>query len=226
MISQVGFFSVNKRSDLVLYHNDCIVFASESMIIIYDLEFNLKKILKGHTDQINDLCMMNDLIISASSDSTVRIWSENHKILNLNDSVIAISALPSKDESWLVAACADGSMHIYRFVKDTIQEFGSFNSNSKYVLALKMGILPNKIPFFLAGGSDNQLVVYILQNNQFVKILSLSGHSDWIKSIDLMVYTGGKSLSDGLMQNGDIMIASASQDHFIRLWKLSADLSM
>ena len=56
--------------------------------------------------------------------------------------------------------------------------------------------------------------------------MALEGHTDWIRSIDIAYFTDSDVSCE--FQNGDVIIASASQDKYIRLWKLSqfVDLDM
>ena len=54
-------------------------------------------------------------------------------------------------------------------------------------------------------------------------MLTLLGHTDWIRSIDVATYTdteNNSALISGFSK-GDLIIASASQDKYIRLWKIS-----
>lgn len=61
-------------------------------------------------------------------------------------------------------------------------------------------------------------------NTQFEKVVSLQGHTDWIRSIDIMTFTNTPENAHWSSQfkDGDLVIASASQDKYIRLWKVSA----
>lgn len=54
----------------------------------------------------------------------------------------------------------------------------------------------------------------------------MAGHTDWIRSIKIATYThtheeGGHQRDYGF-QDGDLMIATASQDKYIRIWKVSS----
>jgi elongator complex protein 2 len=56
-------------------------------------------------------------------------------------------------------------------------------------------------------------------DGQFSKRLVIPGHTDWIRAIKSTTFTT-QSEEYGFT-NGDLMIASASQDKYIRIWKLS-----
>lgn len=213
--------SSNKRSDLLLCLDQNIITASESMVIVYDLEYNLKQILKGHSESINALGIMGNVIVSGGQDKTIRIWWENVFILNTTEAVVALHALSLDQVGWIVFSCADGSITILKIdtLKESVQEFQTIKLNSKFVLAMVLGVLPGSdVPFMVTGGSDNMSSFYILyDSHSFVKVTELKGHGDWIKSLDIMVFKGNNTL----IKDGDVMLASASQDGFIRLFKIS-----
>lgn len=49
----------------------------------------------------------------------------------------------------------------------------------------------------------------------------LQGHSDWIRSVEIATYTTGAQTPEVHFRDGDILIASASQDKYIRIWTIS-----
>lgn len=64
--------------------------------------------------------------------------------------------------------------------------------------------------------TDNKIHVFVEKEGQFEKTLELKGHSDWVRSIDVTVSTQSTSS----FSKGDLLIASASQDKYIRIWKV------
>jgi elongator complex protein 2 len=53
--------------------------------------------------------------------------------------------------------------------------------------------------------------------------VSLQGHTDWIRSIQIVTFTGTKENQPWTDQfnDGDLVVATSSQDKYIRLWKVS-----
>ena len=221
-----SFLSVNKRSDLLLFNDNTIITASESMIAIYDLSWNILKILKGHTETVNAICLLGNIIVSGGQDKSIRIWWENSKVVNVDDAVVAMNAFTDNQQSWLAVAMANSSLRVFKIAHgENVEEFQKINLGSELVLAIVMGKLPGSdLPIIITGGSDKSLGFYILNqdSDQFIKVAKLKGHGDWIKSIDLMV-NKSQNAHDELINDGDLMIASASQDGFIRLWRLSPE---
>ena len=91
-------------------------------------------------------------------------------------------------------------------------------------MALALSYLPNtSIPLLVSAGTDHKVHLYIKTNSEFRHILSLQGHTDWVRSIDVANFTdtfNNKNILPGF-NHGDLMIATASQDKYIRIWKLS-----
>lgn len=55
---------------------------------------------------------------------------------------------------------------------------------------------------------------------------ALTGHDNWVRDLSFATYTGSedeeKITTNNLFQTGDLILASGSQDKYIRLWKISA----
>ncbi len=57
--------------------------------------------------------------------------------------------------------------------------------------------------------------------------LSLQGHENWVRSLSFATYTtlqkssSSSNKQDYRLQEGDLLLASGSQDKYVRLWKIS-----
>ncbi|KAJ3137898.1 Elongator subunit elp2 [Physocladia obscura] len=168
-------------------------------------EWRCSAVLTGHSAPVSALAVAHarvfptstsDLIISAATDATVRIWrrspSSNHS--TFEDHVECIQILPT---------------------------------GPRYSLSAALSFLPNSnVPILFLAGCDNLISVYLSndKNLQFSKILALQGHTDWIRDLEVATFT--KLNTDVSSTNfgyseGDLMLASASQDKYVRLWKVS-----
>eukprot|EP00817_Percolomonadidae_sp_ATCC50343_P000041 CAMPEP_0117419336 /NCGR_PEP_ID=MMETSP0758-20121206/924_1 /TAXON_ID=63605 /ORGANISM="Percolomonas cosmopolitus, Strain AE-1 (ATCC 50343)" /LENGTH=477 /DNA_ID=CAMNT_0005200351 /DNA_START=346 /DNA_END=1776 /DNA_ORIENTATION=- len=81
--------------------------------------------------------------------------------------------------------------------------------------AIALTHLPSSptVPVLVMGGVDSHIHVYVHENEAFVKRCALRGHENWIRSIAPVV-----------IDDGSILIASASQDHRVRVWRLRQSL--
>ncbi|RUS14228.1 WD40-repeat-containing domain protein, partial [Endogone sp. FLAS-F59071] len=83
-------------------------------------------------------------------------------------------------------------------------------------------------PILASGHTDKRVVIYIRPRDQFVRSLALQGHDNWVRSLAFATYTatarGGVPVSNShhTLREGDLLLASASQDKYIRLWRVAA----
>lgn len=66
----------------------------------------------------------------------------------------------------------------------------------------------------------------MIRGQQFRKVLSLEGHTDWVRSLSFItpIPAGSPTASTSAAYDiapGEVLLASGSQDHYIRLWRVS-----
>ncbi|CAO3634423.1 unnamed protein product [Mucor hiemalis] len=156
--------------------------------------------LEGHTGAVETIACMRahsvegetDMIVTGSSDGTIRVW-ERREI--------------------------DGD-------KDSVECKQIINNGNKYPMSLALSYLPeSKTPIFASGHTDKLISIYIYQStsNKFEKMHTLTGHDNWVRDLSFATYTDTEDVhTNNLFQNGDLVLASGSQDKYIRLWKISA----
>jgi elongator complex protein 2 len=88
------------------------------------------------------------------------------------------------------------------------------------------------VPILASGNTDKKISVYIYQPKSatFAKSLALPGHDNWIRSLQFATYTqdtddSNSKASNHTLRRGDLILASGSQDKYIRLWKVSPEES-
>ncbi|RHZ66576.1 hypothetical protein Glove_306g48 [Diversispora epigaea] len=156
--------------------------------------------------QAKSIIVEKDLIVTGSSDGIVKVWER----IIIDD------------------------------VKDTVTCIQTINLESKYPMGLALSYLPeSKVPILAIGGTDKKIFLYIQKNGQFIKSLSLQGHENWIRSLSFATYVSPSQISMSTIMNdddessttkikqqyklndGDLLLASASQDKYARLWRIS-----
>uniref|UniRef100_A0A8C1URD5 Elongator complex protein 2 n=1 Tax=Cyprinus carpio TaxID=7962 RepID=A0A8C1URD5_CYPCA len=65
-------------------------------------------------------------------------------------------------------------------------------------------------PVLACGGDDSRVHLYVQLNGQFQRLLTLTGHEDWIRCVEWAT------------KDGELWLASCSQDCLIRVWRLFA----
>ncbi|KAJ3403070.1 Elongator subunit elp2, partial [Chytridiales sp. JEL 0842] len=130
------------------------------------------------------------------------------------------------DHDVFATGASDGTVKIWEYdsVKGSLECVQTISVGAKYSMALSLSFLPNtSIPILISGGTDHKVSLYVKVDGKFVHTLSLQGHTDWIRSIDICTFTttsNNESLITGF-HDGDLMVATSSQDKYIRLWKIA-----
>ncbi|KAM7228719.1 hypothetical protein CapIbe_020007 [Capra ibex] len=178
------------------------------------------------------------LIVSAASDSTVRIWSKQGsevtclQTLNFGNGfalTLCLSFLPNIDVAWrteLVGrgwawnpsgcfALCSGSCNfvVSRDVPLSArasqeEELHTFCCGFRYIQFHFFASALRLMPVLACGDDDCKIHLFVQQNNQFQKMLFLSGHEDWIRGVEWAAF------------GRDLFLASCSQDCLIRMWRL------
>ena len=186
---------------LVQIDNNLIASSSYNKIFIWNMtNYTIIKRLKNeHTTHIRSLTLtLNNLLISASQDDTIKLWnislSDSIKTLTVNSSVYCLSLL---SDDLLASGSSNGSIQFWSMKNFTnIKTIYAHNSSVYSLLKLSNG--------YLVTGSDDKFIK-IWNITNFNWVATLSGHTDRIGS---------------LVQITDSVICSASDDKTIKLWSL------
>uniref|UniRef100_A0A672SDU5 Elongator complex protein 2 n=1 Tax=Sinocyclocheilus grahami TaxID=75366 RepID=A0A672SDU5_SINGR len=66
------------------------------------------------------------------------------------------------------------------------------------------------VPVLACGGDASRVHLYVQLNGQFQRLLTLTGHEDWVRCVEWAT------------KDGELWLASCSQDCLIRVWRLFA----
>lgn len=173
-------------------------------------------------------------MITGSVDRSIRVWRPD--VSNPNGYVCActleghqgtINAFGAADGTEILASgAADGTVRIWRL---TVDAEGALSGKLLQTIVLQPRYFPLTLalqvldaenpakPMALAvGGTMNRIQIYSTPNtvdeSGFVFGARLSGHEAWIRAL---AFTADRTGSPG-----DLMLASASQDKYIRLWRV------
>ncbi|XP_054712715.1 elongator complex protein 2-like [Uloborus diversus] len=166
-------------------------------------------------------------LISTSADFTAILWSlqgseyVNTAHLTGHTNVVRNACgiyLPmTKDDLLIATLSTDSSVKIwFRSQSQTVSCIQTISFGNGFALDVKIAILNKENELImLLGGDDDKIHLY-LQNdsNQFFPVLKLHGHEDWIHSLDVLKES-----------ENSLLLASGSQDSYIRMWKISKKLS-
>ena len=182
-------------------------------------------LLAGHTDGVNAVKIFDGQqgrrIISGSADKTIRIWKELDRasfeqvqcMVEHQGSVNLISVLP--DYGIFASGSADGTVKIWDFSDGEAKLVQTISLKPRYLpLTCAMTRLFGGRMVLAVAGTSTSIQVYTGSKAtvHFELQATLTGHEGWIRSLDFAM--------DGADESSDILLASASQDKYIRLWRL------
>lgn len=130
-------------------------------------------------------------------------------------------SLAATDEALFVTGSSDATLQVWgrtehaAFAPQTIPLHGAYPLD----VALVRLPVPEPVVLMAVALTDRRLWLYTREGHgPFVQQLALEGHEDWIRALDAVV-------APDPMRAGApcVLLASASQDQHIRLWKLQPD---
>lgn len=190
-------------------------------------------LLSGHSDVVNVVKFFTaspGVLLSGSADQKLLIWKKiapsnrfllTQTLSNHSSSINSI-AVSNHTSKLFASGSADAVVNIWSFdaeesaaaLVQTIQITPRF-----FPLALALSPLTRKSPsdsFILAvAGTKNIIQLYVLdpeRSSDFSLQVTLTSHEGWIRSLEFT--------QENKSPLSDIFLASASQDKYIRLWRL------
>ncbi|KAH9829206.1 elongator complex protein 2-like [Teratosphaeria destructans] len=188
-------------------------------------------LLAGHTDHVNTIKLLNiagaPAIVSGASDKTIRIWMLRNEVgvsgyyrqwqqrWCLDDAHGgSINTIAVDDAaSMFVSGAADGTVKVWHTsLEDQPRCAQRIHLKPKYLPLATAFTSRNDGTCILAvagTSSSVQLFGRNEENGELELHATLTGHEGWIRALDFV--------DDG----SDILLASGSQDKYIRLWRFS-----
>ncbi|KAM0747952.1 WD40 repeat-like protein [Meredithblackwellia eburnea MCA 4105] len=205
--------------------------------------------LPGHTGQVTVVKFVpkdgERTLISGDSAGAVLVWEENVEknwsmyasLPGHSQSVSALASIELRGEekgSYVVATGAsDGKLLIWKVSPAGPALLQTLTLKGKLPLELEFSYLPSSDNLVLAvGATENKVHLFTSQGSndlKFQKALSLEGHADWVRCFSFITplpITVTPSASTSTTSSydispGEVLLASGSQDNYIRLWRFS-----
>ncbi len=197
----------------------------------------ISTLLRGHTDTVNAIKFFLNtkgephLFVSGSSDGHLRLWQTQtrtgkdfREIACLKGHASSINCLCVNEAyNLIVSGSADGTLKVWRV--DLQQEpkallVQTIEANLQLLpLALASADLGSGGSVILAVAGTKGVVQIWITNADFNFELqaTLVGHESWVRSLAVTKETE--------QPDCDLLLASASQDKYIRLWRIRRDIS-
>ncbi|KAI9576037.1 probable elongator complex protein 2 [Glossina fuscipes] len=216
-------------------HNGLIIYAANNAIALYQHKYlgNSAKILEiylKHTKRVNTVKWLQTYdkteeyhFISGSDDGLAIFWDVKQlteplafELKGHESGVNAVTGLQYCSGEWLFAtAAADSTVKLWscRHKENVLQCFQTILLNRSFCFTLKLTRLSKAEQVLLAFTTDDRNIDLWVNSadvkQTFQHVHKLKGHEDWVRGLDFA------NVEDGLL------LASCSQDNFIRLWRLS-----
>ncbi|KAL9121725.1 MAG: hypothetical protein Q9187_001719 [Circinaria calcarea] len=217
-----------------------VAFGSDRNVALWrplsDEHRGVESLLSGHADKVNAVRFFpgslknTNVVLSGSVDQTIRVWRfatdwpegyENAAVLEGHTgSVNCIAVLAGSNV--IASGAADATIRIWTLnASETsvgVELLQTIKLSPRFFpLALALDHLGTFGAFILAVGGTKSLVqIYIAgekeQTATFGLQAILPGHEGWIRSLDFV--------AEDFLGCNDLLLASASQDKYIRLWRV------
>jgi elongator complex protein 2 len=179
--------------------------------------------LHGHSDTVNAVRFLKDpngsrLLISAGADKMIKSWHLDSLAPAWSSDAhdTSVTTLAVLDHSNLFASAAGTNVKIWKLpVEDSSNLQLQQSIETKFIpMTLALYRLDSKSTILAVAGSHSTIHIYISSGEgPFELSATLSGHSGWIRSLTFTQEDPGRPESD-------LLLASGSQDKFIRLWRV------
>ncbi|EME47516.1 hypothetical protein DOTSEDRAFT_85989 [Dothistroma septosporum NZE10] len=220
----------NRHSSAADWAPSLLAFGAGNNIATWDPEDEAQRgitsLLAGHTDTVNAVKIIERdtgrMIVSGGADKSIRLWAAANDgpsgfeavqcLTDHSESINAIATLP--ESGVFVSGSADATVKVWRLETTTAKLIQSISLKPRCLpLALALTALPNGDVVLAIAGTSSIIQLYVSDQScaTFELQTLLSGHEGWIRSLD---FTKESKANDS-----DILLASASQDKYIRLWR-------
>lgn len=201
-----------------------VAFGANHCVAIWNPSNKISYTLKGHQKLVTCVKFVNlDTLLTGSEDATIRLWKFDnglsrykcHKVLEYHSKSITALAVDETGTVFITGS-ADRSIAFYEISGDgEIKIIGKKLVNERfYPLAVSIKLVNDR---FVAavGGTSNSVYIFsgCIAGGSAIKLdAKLEGHENWIRDVQF------RSQHD----DDNVLLATASQDRYIRLWKLQS----
>lgn len=212
--------------------NGLILFAACHSIALFDPRFSgsakIHQTFVEHTARVNTVKWISkNEFLSGGYDSLAILWNVENlklpkvtKLIGHEGGVTFVDAIKVNGEWTIVSTSLDSTIRFWHWsaADNHYVTFDSISLGNGFCFALRFAVLPetnNQI--ILAYSTDENHINLVCDGTdnssnrrKFTKFDTLVGHIDWVRGLDFVA-----------LNESELLLASASQDTFIRLWKIS-----
>lgn len=230
----------NRQTAVADWSTDGVVaFGADTNIALWRPDNSTPKgiigLLSGHQNVVKAVKFIprqqddeSSFLVTGGDDQCLKLWMLSPQAETANcvqtvqehaAPINCIAVLGLENGRCLVASgAADASIKVWSFDGEAMRLLQSIKTTPKYFpLTLALCLLGEGEGYMLASGGTKDIVQIFTAPARDEKIefklqATLSGHEAWIRSLD---FTREKHSPDS-----DLLLASASQDKYVRLWRI------
>ena len=197
-------------------------------------KLGIRTLLHGHEDAVNAVKFFpqdfqkDQILLSGSADKSLRVWQikspnylESRQITQLRSHTASINCIAvSPGIDLFASGAADGTVKLWEISSlegdVRVENVQSLQLTPKFFpLALAVHrLLPSDDLILAVAGTKNFIQIFLAsENGSFSHQATLLGHEGWVRSL---AFTDAPSGTPN-----ETVLASASQDKYIRLWKIA-----
>ncbi|PNS19275.1 hypothetical protein CAC42_2452 [Sphaceloma murrayae] len=235
----------NRHPNAADWKQGILAFGSGHNVAIWrvsqHVDHGIETLLRSHTQDVNAVRVLEQTssshprIVSGSSDKTIRLWSwsggqyREAACAAHDGSVSTISVMPS--DSLIAAGSSDGCIRIWSIVGECSSGDDRQIVSQKFHLLQTINLRPRFLPLATAltrlddgtavlavAGTTTLVQLHVQKDGRFEYAATLPGHEGWIRALDFTRESGAAE--------SDILLTSASQDKYIRLWRLNKGVEL
>ncbi|KAJ3277093.1 choline dehydrogenase 7 [Terramyces sp. JEL0728] len=193
---------------------------------------------KRHTNKVTCLSFYKtekeEYLVSGSADKSVIVWGQQgsrwvqlHVLKGHESGVVAVGVPTVESENFIITtADSTNKIKVWEKNEQVITNSETIDLSPHHSMSLAIHYLPGTTtPIIFSGGTNMKVQVFIRKESRFENVLSITGHADWIRSIKVARFTNTHGAENFGFNEGDLMVASASQDKYIRIWRVSRVVS-
>ncbi|KAF2621133.1 WD40 repeat-like protein [Macroventuria anomochaeta] len=213
-----------------------LAFGADNCIALWDPQdeklSGVQAVSNGHTKAVNAVKFFPtrspsvSVLLSGAADNTIRIWrAQNNRkpkyecVKSVSGHANPITKIATLSGSDIFASgSSDGSVKIWKLVHDDrftsidVELLQTIALSPKYFpLILALAQLDTESMVLAVAGTRPTIQIFVSRDTQFQLSATLIGHEGWIRALDFTRETSDSS--------SDLLLASASQDKYIRLWR-------
>lgn len=218
MASEVAvFIGANKFGGNIDYYNDLVAFGANTTVALWNPTATDRKgvtaTLNKHTGLVTNVKYIpgGNKLLTADDHGMICMWQNQELLLLVKYDKGSVTCMDVVDKHIFITSHTNGDICIHKITENDTHLVNTFQAKvGFYATALSLQMVAESYLLLVAGTLPNLFVYTLDRYFKPTQVAVLPGHEDWIRCLAFACERDGE----------DYIIASGSQDRYIRLWRL------